>query len=415
MEEKFMFCDKCGAKLIEGDSFCPACGSQVGNASAEPTVNPSVPVQPSPVQQAGSQPDFQPNSQPNFQPNALSQQPQPIYNPAVPAAEIRAQKPAYKKTGMIIGIAGGGVAVLALVIFLIWHFWGGGDNENPKITRPSRAVQTTTSGDAATSESGQASVTDDSVTDTVPVATTSEIEVTTEPTTAVTTSANNYDLQSLLPGQWVGLPNEEYYTYVYSFAGDGMVAHGFAASEADTNLDNWSVEGVWITDMYTWNTWSLEGGDLVIYDDYGDTRMTITVQDENTIVLSYAGTTDQFPMYRMGSEPQLLDYLLGTWVPDEPDENGVYAALGFYIDGYATVTVSQKLDEAATVYDWGFEDMWEIIGTNEGTWFVDGDAIAINMQGVDDYYAIEKLGPNNCIIYYGESWQTSYTRVMYAY
>ncbi len=49
---------------------------------------------------------------------------------------------------------------------------------------------------------------DDSVKDTVPVATTSEIEVTTEPTTAVTTSANDYDLQSLLPGQWVGLPTK---------------------------------------------------------------------------------------------------------------------------------------------------------------------------------------------------------------
>ncbi len=97
-----MFCNKCGKQLADGVLFCDGCGAAQEQApvAAQP-VQPAAPAQP--VQYA--------------QPEQAAQYAQPVQyaQPTPPAPK--------KKTGLIIGLACGGaalvVAIVLLIVFLI--------------------------------------------------------------------------------------------------------------------------------------------------------------------------------------------------------------------------------------------------------------------------------------------------------
>lgn len=239
---------------------------------------------------------------------------------------------------------------------------------------------------------------------------------TTEPTTEETTAPVDIDLNSLLPGVWASLPTSENYSFVYGFVEDGRVGSSFAYNESsETTLDNWDTPGVWSMDPYMWSSWRLEGGDLIIVDSTGDIRISVNVVSNDEIQLIYEESPEPFTLYRKGVSPNLYDYLIGTWVPDVPDAGGVYAALSFYIDGSAALTGANKIDETATADYWGYEEYWEVLGVVDGTWRLEGENIIISMQDSEDVYTVSINGANNCTIYYGDSWQTPYTRVAYSY
>ncbi len=241
-------------------------------------------------------------------------------------------------------------------------------------------------------------------------------ETTTEPTTEETTSPVDIDLNSLLPGVWASLPTSENYSFVYGFNEDGRVGSSFAYNaSAEQTLDNWDTPGVWSMDPYMWSSWRLEGGDLIIVDATGDIRISVVVVSNDEIQLIYEESPEPFTLYRKGVSPNLYDYLIGTWVPDVPDAGGVYAALSFNIDGSAALTGANKVDETATADYWGYDEYWEVLGVVEGTWRLEGDNIIIAMQDSEDVYTVSINGPNNCTIFYGDSWQTPYTRVAYSY
>ena len=244
---------------------------------------------------------------------------------------------------------------------------------------------------------------------------TSESTTTEQTTTATTAPPVLYDLNELLPGQWATLPDSEHNAIVYSFASDGLSAVAIAYSDSETTLDNWMTEGVWTIGDYYWEGWRIEGDTILFTDFYGDLSFSVTVENENSIVLHSSDTSDSTIFYRMGEEPGLTDYLLGTWIPDVPDEEGVYAALTFMPDGSAVLTGALKKDETAMPSEWGDETYWEILGTWDGSWRIDGESVTINIGGTDDVYTISIDGPYHCVIYYGESWQTPYTRVVYPY
>ncbi|NLW12427.1 MAG: DUF4352 domain-containing protein [Clostridiaceae bacterium] len=239
---------------------------------------------------------------------------------------------------------------------------------------------------------------------------------TAEPTTEETTAPVDIDLTSMLPGVWASLPTSEDYSFVYWFVEDGRVGSSFAYNESsETTLDNWDTPGVWNMDPYMWSNWRLEGGDLIIVDAAGAIRISVNVVSNDEIQLIYEGSDEPFTLYRKGISPNLYDYLIGTWVPDIPDAGGVYAALSFYIDGSAALTGANKSDETATADYWGYEEYWEVLGVVDGTWRLEGENIIISMQDSEDVYTVSINGANNCTIYFGDSWQTPYTRVAYSY
>ncbi len=93
-----MFCKKCGANIADGARFCKSCGAEQ-----------SAPTQ-QPVQQ--------------------------YQQPVAPVAQVQYAypqgyaQPKKKKTGLIIGLIAGGVAIIALVIVLIVVFAGGGSGSS---------------------------------------------------------------------------------------------------------------------------------------------------------------------------------------------------------------------------------------------------------------------------------------------
>jgi hypothetical protein len=245
-----------------------------------------------------------------------------------------------------------------------------------------------------------------------PGETTQTAPPTTTPATT-TTEVLTYNLEELLPGQWAAMPGPEFYTYAYAFRSDGLFGSTFAYSEAEETLDNWTKEDVWQIDPYIWNSWRIEGDLLVFQEISGDVPMTVKVEHENKIILGYTHSTEEYPLYRLADEPGLSDYLVGTWIPDEADEEGVYAALSFMPDGQITLTGATKADEAATVDDWGNNAYWEVLGTIDGTWTMEDDNLILSLQGTDDTYIVIMNGPNNCIIQFEEFWADAYSRVLF--
>lgn len=247
-------------------------------------------------------------------------------------------------------------------------------------------------------------------------ATSTTVATDTEPTTEESTAPVDIDLAGMLPGVWASLPTSEDYSFVYGFNEDGRVGSSFAYNESsEQNLDNWDTPGVWSMDPYMWSSWRLEGGDLIIVDATGDIRISVNVISNDEIQLIYEGSEEPFTLYRKGVSPNLYDYLVGTWVPDVPDAGGVYASLSFYIDGTAALTGAKKTDETATAEQWGYDEYWEVLGVVDGIWRLEGENIIISMQDSEDVYTVSIDGANNCTIYYGDSWQTPYTRVAYSY
>lgn len=91
-KETVMFCNNCGAQLVDGASFCGSCGSAVVQAAApasnvvEPQAQPGFAPQP---QQPQAQPGFAPQQpQPGYQqaPNYAAPQPMPVGQPAAVAS-----------------------------------------------------------------------------------------------------------------------------------------------------------------------------------------------------------------------------------------------------------------------------------------------------------------------------------------
>jgi hypothetical protein len=126
VDEKALFCTKCGAKTqtvcaacgaanSTGDARCSSCGAVLGAGAPQQTVTQTVAaVRPSAPQTASPQ---QPQPQLQGQWNAqYSQQPQPqqYYN-----APSKAPKPPKKpKTGLILGIVAGVVVIAAVLVVL---------------------------------------------------------------------------------------------------------------------------------------------------------------------------------------------------------------------------------------------------------------------------------------------------------
>ncbi len=102
-----MFCTNCGRKNDAGAAYCENCG-----ASLEPPVNnrQSVPEN-TPYAQPGGYPQSAPYTQPVIPPAYPMEQ--PPYNPQQPPAAKK------KKTGLIVGLALGGVAVIAAIVLLV--------------------------------------------------------------------------------------------------------------------------------------------------------------------------------------------------------------------------------------------------------------------------------------------------------
>lgn len=239
---------------------------------------------------------------------------------------------------------------------------------------------------------------------------------TTAPTTSETTAPIDIDLNNLLPGVWASLPSSENYSFVYGFDEAGRVGSSFAYnSGTEQNLDNWDVPGVWSIDPYTWSDWRLERGDLIITDPMGDIRISLKVINNDEIQLISEQNAEPLTLFRKGVSPDLYDYLIGTWVPDVPDAGGVYAALSFYIDGTAALTGANKAVETATAENWGYEEYWSVLGVVDGVWRLEGENIIIAMQDSEDVYTVTINSANKCTIFYGDSWQTPYTRVAFSY
>lgn len=245
-----------------------------------------------------------------------------------------------------------------------------------------------------------------------------ESSITTLPTSVTTSQATSEpavenDLENLLPGLWVSLPTSEDYSFVYGFM-DGLVCSTFAYNlDSETNLDNWDTPDAWYLDPYIWESWRVEGDDLVITAQMNDFYITINVISQDEIEMISVEGADTYTLYRKGPEPTLEDYLTGIWLPDRADENGVYAGLYFYEDGSATLTGAKKKIDCAGVDEWPLDEFWETLGEVYGSWRVEGEDLIISMKDADDVYRVVIYTPNNCTITYGDDWETGYSRVIY--
>ncbi len=239
-----------------------------------------------------------------------------------------------------------------------------------------------------------------------------------EPTSQVTSQITKApdpenNLESFLPGLWVSLPTSEDYSFVYGFM-DGLVCSTFAYSmDYETNLDNWDTPDAWYLDPYIWENWRVEGDDLVISAQMNDFYVKINVISQDEFEMTSVDGTDTYTLYRKGPEPTLEDYLTGIWLPDQADENGVYAALSFYPDGSAMLTGSKKKLDSASADEWPLDEFWETLGEVYGSWRVEGEDLIISMKDADDVYRVVIYTPNNCTITYGDDWETGYSRVIY--
>lgn len=117
-----MTCKNCGAKTGEGMAFCTNCGMQIVPATVEtqPTGEQTSYMYAPPAQETPPQPGVPPSPQTQYyQPNA-PQYPQypppPGYPPPYPPLVGKQKK---SKTGLIIGIVCGSVALIALIIFAV--------------------------------------------------------------------------------------------------------------------------------------------------------------------------------------------------------------------------------------------------------------------------------------------------------
>ncbi|NLC26689.1 MAG: DUF4352 domain-containing protein [Fastidiosipila sp.] len=221
------------------------------------------------------------------------------------------------------------------------------------------------------------------------------------------------NLESFLPGLWVSLPTSEDYSFVYGFM-DGLVCSTFAYSmDHETTLDNWDTPDAWYLDPYIWENWRVEGDDLVISAQMNDFYIKINIISQDEIEMTSVDGTDTYTLYRKGPEPTLEDYLTGIWLPDQADENGVYAALSFYPDGSAMLTGSKKKLDSATADEWPLDEFWETLGEVDGSWRVEENKLIVNMKDSEDVYKVTIYTPNNCILTFGDSWETGYSRVIY--
>lgn len=230
-------------------------------------------------------------------------------------------------------------------------------------------------------------------------------ETTTEP------SEQDLDLFDYLPGQWVSMPDEDHDAYIVAFTEDGMLASSFASSVSETNLDRWLDQDVWFLDVYYWQGWFAFGNELVIdQQDAASIWYSVEAVNDDQMILTDIDTQDTHELFRVGLEPTMAEYLNSTWVPDEPDDEGIYAALSFDMDGVLQVTGSVKTDDDATIDDWS-GDGWELIGSFEGSWWLEDDLLMIDLDGTTDPYTIVRYGPDQMGIYQDDAWSWDFTRV----
>lgn len=365
-----MFCTKCGKQIRDGQAFCPHCGSKVSGPAAQPQAY--IPAQPQPIPSQ----------------YAYGSMPQPK-----------------KRTGLYIGIGVGGALLLALLVFLGARFISGLNNSGDGKSAAAAQISGTPEADAQLPVRS--------------IAPSQHGEVVKPITTAAPAQPANtpaaLSLKDILPGQWASIPDQDYSAYIYAFTGDGQVGNALAFSDGEETLDNWSIPGVWELGEYDWDSWRIEGSTVVMADFDGELELTIAAESKDRILISYP-QSEPLSFYRVGGEPSDSEFLIGTWVPDKPDKNDIYAAFTFGADGEANLTGATKEDASATAQEWGAPYYWsEVDGSRDGEWRMDGEELIISMQGRTDNYRYTIDGPSHCVLYYGESWQMGYTRVAMGY
>ncbi|MEA5059080.1 MAG: zinc ribbon domain-containing protein [Candidatus Pelethousia sp.] len=226
-------------------------------------------------------------------------------------------------------------------------------------------------------------------------------------------ASETVDLAAYLPGLWVSPPDVDFCASIYAFDGNGLLGGALAFSEGEETLDNWGTDR-WTQDPYFWQEWKADGNTVTLLEGDQKTTLHIAVQDEETIRITYGEGDEQYPFYRMGEEPTLADYLIGTWVPDAAEEDGVYAALTFMPGGDAVLTGAEKEDSTASLENWG-SSQWNILGKRNGSWHSEGNKVIVKMQSGDDEYTVTVDGPNHCVFAYGASWERAFSRVIEIY
>jgi hypothetical protein len=207
------------------------------------------------------------------------------------------------------------------------------------------------------------------------------------------------------------MPDEFGNTFVYAFMANENVGIASAYSYYESDLETWDDDETWFQDIFSWVSWWLEEDVLVFA--YGDTRtrLLVTPEEDDIVLFTYLDTQEQLALYRVAEEPTLEDFLIGIWLPDEADSEGIYDALTFGSENTFLLTSSWKLAEDASAADWPQEVAWEILDFTDGSWWLDYDHVLVSLGADTFVYEVEIEGPDHCTISFYDNWTRSYSRV----
>ncbi len=135
-----MYCERCGAKIDDGQRFCPSCGLELKQSAPEPVVSqmsqPGMKREYAQTVQAAPQ-----MTQPGMKQEYAQQQAYiPQQQAYIPPQQAYEQQPQKKKSklGLLIGLIAGGLALIAgVVVLLVLHPWStDGNRKSDTVRRP---------------------------------------------------------------------------------------------------------------------------------------------------------------------------------------------------------------------------------------------------------------------------------------